>query len=134
MLSLNQADNFLILLYCIPSIYPTDFIPGFPKPLHNVQAGTEVLPQETSNAKCYKPSERGTGSPDSSRCDGLWGGDLYRDHSKNAVENGSGVEEMPQSLGHAAVNQWCLPSLRRRQVTHILFFFACERINIYFTS
>lgn len=120
MLSPNQADNFLILFHCIPPTYPTDFS-GNPKPPYNVQAGTKVLPQEISNADCYNPNERGTESSDSSRWDGLWGGDLYRDHSKNAVENGRGGEEMPLSLGHSAVNQWCLPSLRRRQVTHILF-------------
>lgn len=125
MLSPNQAENFLILLCCIPSIYPTDFS-GIPKPLYSIQNGTKVLPQEISNADCYDLNERGTESLDSSRCDGLWGGDLYSHRSKNAVENGNSREEMAQSLGPAAANQWCLPSLRRRQVIHVLFFFTFQ--------
>lgn len=120
MLSQNQAANFLTLFYCIPSIFPTDFSEN-PKRPYKVPAGTKVLPQEISNAHCYNTNERGTESQDSSRCDGIWGGDLYRDHSKNAIENGSSGEEMPQSLGHAANTQWGLPSLRRRQVSHISF-------------
>lgn len=103
---------------------------GNPKPPYKVQAGTKVLPQEISYADCYNPNKRGTEFLDSSRCDGLWVGDLYRDHSKKAVENGSGREQMAQSLGYAAVNQWCLPSLRRRQVTHILF--ACLLSHVFF--
>lgn len=120
MLSQTQAAIYLTLLFWIPSIFPADFSEN-PKPPYKVPTGTKVFPQEISNAHCYNANERGTACQDSSRCDGLWEGDLAWDHSENAVENGSGGEEMQQSLGHAANTQWGLPSLRRRQVTHILF-------------
>lgn len=87
-------------------------------PPYKVPAGEKVIPPEISSAHCYNTVEKQTESQDSSsstsRCDGLWEGDLLRDYSQDACQNGRGGEETLSPSG-------VLPSLRRRQVSRILF-------------
>lgn len=94
-------------------------------PPYKVPAGSKVIPPEISSAHYSNTVEKQTesqySSSSTSRCDGLWEGDLLRDYSQDARQNGRGGEETPQDLGHAAITQRSLPSLRRRQVSRILF-------------
>lgn len=91
-------------------------------------AGLTVLPSKINSPYSYNNNETEIqyGSNSSSRCDGLWGGEWFRDYPQGAWQSGSGGDETPQDSGHVAIGRRCLsqdrsksPPLRRRQVSVI---------------
>ncbi|KAM9349950.1 putative ATP-dependent DNA helicase HFM1 [Symphorus nematophorus] len=87
-------------------------------------AGLKVLPPKNSSPYGYNNDEKEIetqgGSNSTSRCDGLWGGEGFRDYSQGACQSGGGGDETPQDSGHVAITRRCLsldhsksPPLRR---------------------
>lgn len=103
---------------------PKTFKPPFKAP-----AGT-VLPSKINNPHIYTSIEQETeiraGSSSTSRCDGLWGGEAFKNYSVGACQNSRGGNETLQDPGHAVITRRCLPldcskspPLRKRQVSVI---------------
>ncbi|XP_040000435.1 probable ATP-dependent DNA helicase HFM1 [Xiphias gladius] len=85
---------------------PKKFIPPF-----KVSAAPTVLSTIDSYYSFNndeKEIEETQGGMNISRCDGLWGGEGFRDYSKDACQSGRGGDEIPQASGHAAISRRCL--------------------------
>ncbi|XP_030258651.1 probable ATP-dependent DNA helicase HFM1 isoform X2 [Sparus aurata] len=111
----EEAESFSTL-YSI-SQEPKMFLPPFKD-----SAGLTVLPSKINSPYSYNNNETEIqyGSNSSSRCDGLWGGEWFRDYPQGAWQSGSGGDETPQDSGHVAIGRRCLsqdrsksPPLRR---------------------
>lgn len=87
-----------------------------------------VFPPKINSAYNFnndgKETESQDGSNNTCRCDGLFGGEGFRDYSQGACQGVEGEDKIPQDIGNAAITQRCLsldqsksPPLRRRQVT-----------------
>ncbi|XP_034469557.1 probable ATP-dependent DNA helicase HFM1 isoform X1 [Hippoglossus hippoglossus] len=95
-------------------------------PPFKVTAGLKVLSQINSSygfnhdEKEFEETQCGSNSNSISRCDGLWGGEGFRDYSQGACQSGRGGDETLQDSGHVAVSRRCFsldcsksPLLRR---------------------
>ncbi|XP_053293383.1 probable ATP-dependent DNA helicase HFM1 [Pleuronectes platessa] len=95
-------------------------------PPFKLSAGLKVLSQINScygfnhDEKEFEDTQCGSNSNSISKCDGLWGGEGFRDYSQGACQSGRGGDETPQDSGHVAVSRRCLsldgsksPLLRR---------------------
>ncbi|XP_073346991.1 probable ATP-dependent DNA helicase HFM1 [Pagrus major] len=111
----EEAESFSTL-YSF-SQKPKMFLPPFKE-----SAGLTVLPSKINSPYSYNKDEIEIqdGSNSSGRCDGLWGGEGFRDYPQGAWQSGSGGDETPQDSGHVAISRRCLsqdrsksPPLRR---------------------
>ncbi|XP_008294380.1 probable ATP-dependent DNA helicase HFM1 [Stegastes partitus] len=99
-----------------------------PKKFHPPYKGSadhRVLPIQTNCSYRFSNDEKNTeetqggNSSSTIRCDGLWGGEGFRDYSRGGCQSGRGGDETPQDSGRAGVST-CLsldcsksPPLRR---------------------
>ncbi|XP_022610745.1 probable ATP-dependent DNA helicase HFM1 [Seriola dumerili] len=115
----KEAETFATLYSFSPK--SKKFLPPF-----KVSAGLDILskintPYSFNNdEKEIEETQDGSNSNSISRCDGLWGGEGFRDYSQGPCHSGRGGDETPQDSGHAAISRRCLsldcsktPPLRR---------------------
>ncbi|CAB1458650.1 unnamed protein product, partial [Pleuronectes platessa] len=80
-------------------------------PPFKLSAGLKVLSQINScygfnhDEKEFEDTQCGSNSNSISKCDGLWGGEGFRDYSQGACQSGRGGDETPQDSGHVAVSR-----------------------------
>ncbi|XP_040912221.1 probable ATP-dependent DNA helicase HFM1 [Toxotes jaculatrix] len=117
---LQEEAESLSTLYSF-SQKPKKFLPPF-----KVSDGLKLLSEINSSCsfsndkKEIEETQCGSNSNGISRCDGLWGGEEFRDYSQGACQSGRGGDETLQDSGHAAISTRCLslncsksPPLRR---------------------
>lgn len=75
-----------------------------------------------SDKKETEGTQGGSSSSSTSQCNGLWGGEGFRDYSQGGCQSGRGGDETLQDSGHAGLSR-CLsqgfsksPPLQRRKV------------------
>lgn len=87
--------------------------------------GLDVLPSKINSIYSGDMKEaafREAGNS-TTRCEGLWVGEVLRNYSQGACQGGRKEDENPQDLSHTAIslhlspNQSTIPALRRRQVS-----------------
>nr|XP_046265686.1 probable ATP-dependent DNA helicase HFM1 isoform X2 [Scatophagus argus] len=96
----------------LSSLYTFSQKPKTFLPPYKGSTGFKVFPSKINSLCSYnnnetemKEAETQDVSNSTSRCDGLWGGEWFRDYSQGACQSGRRGDETPQDPGHAAIGQ-----------------------------
>lgn len=81
------------------------------QPLFKGSAGLKVLPSTISSSCSFNSDKKETektngGSSSTSQCDGLQGGEGFRDYSQGGCQSGRGGDETLQDSGHVGLSRW----------------------------
>lgn len=87
--------------------------------------GLDVLPSKINSIynNNTKEADFWEAGKSTTRCEGLWVGEVLRNYSQGACQSGRKEDENPQDLSHTAISlhlspdQSTIPALRRRQVS-----------------
>nr|XP_004570604.2 probable ATP-dependent DNA helicase HFM1 isoform X1 [Maylandia zebra] len=82
------------------------------QPLFKGSAGLKVLPSAISSSCSFNSDKKetektnGGSSSSTSQCDGLQGGEGFRDYSQGGCQSGRGGDETLQDSGHVGLSRW----------------------------
>ncbi|XP_058487783.1 probable ATP-dependent DNA helicase HFM1 isoform X1 [Solea solea] len=95
-------------LYTLPSFSHKHVSATLSLPRFKVSAGLKVPSNSNHDKKEIEETQIAKSRSSISTCDGLWGGEGFRDYSAGAIQSGRGGDESLQDSGHVGIRRRCL--------------------------